>query len=100
MEIKEPAVDYAKQRYTIEEYLQLERLSDRKHEYYKGDIFAMVGAGTRHNIIASNIQGEVYAQLKDSPCRSYGSDMRTHIPDNTFIHLSRYFSLLRRYGLI
>lgn len=83
MEVKEPAVAYEKRRYTIEEYLQMERLSEYKHEYYQGEIFAMAGASHRHNIIASNIQGEVYARLKGSSCRPYGSDMRMHIPENT-----------------
>jgi Uma2 family endonuclease len=81
--IKEPAVDYTKQRYTIEEYLEMERASDVKHEYYQGEIFAMAGAGPEHNIIFSNVFGELYASLKGKPCRPYGSDMRIHIPENT-----------------
>jgi Uma2 family endonuclease len=83
MEIKEAAVDYSKQHYTIEEYLQMERASDAKHEYYKGEIFAMAGAGKMHNIVFSNVFGEIFALLKNNPCRPYGSDMRIHIPGNT-----------------
>jgi Uma2 family endonuclease len=83
MEVKEPAVAYGKQKYTIEEYLQMERLSDVKHEYYKGEIFAMAGASDPHNIIAVNLTGELYIKLKGSGCRPYGSDMRMHIPENT-----------------
>lgn len=81
--INEPAVDYTKQRYTIEEYLEMERASDVKHEYYQGEIFAMAGAGPEHNLIFSNVFGELYASLKGKPCRPYGSDMRIHIPENT-----------------
>ena len=81
--INEPAVDYTKQRYTIEEYLEMERASDIKHEYYQGEIFAMAGAGREHNLIFSNVFGELYASLKGKPCRPYGSDMRIHIPENT-----------------
>jgi Uma2 family endonuclease len=83
MEINEPAVAYGKQKYTIEEYLQMERLSDQKHEYYKGEIFAMAGASNRHNIIFSNLFIRAGSQLLNSPCRPYGSDMRIHIPENT-----------------
>ncbi|HEY8896210.1 MAG TPA: Uma2 family endonuclease [Niastella sp.] len=81
--INEPAVDYTKQRYTIEEYLEMERASDIKHEYYQGEIFAMAGAGPGHNLIFSNVFGELYVSLKGKPCRPYGSDMRIHIPENT-----------------
>jgi len=82
-EVKEPAVSYNKQHYTIEEYLQMERASNVKHEYYQGEIFAMAGAGHRHNIIFSNFFVSAGAQLLNSPCRPYGSDMRMHIPENT-----------------
>lgn len=83
MEVNEPAVAYGKQKYTIEEYLRMERASDEKHEYYKGEIFAMAGASNRHNVIFSNLFIRAGAQLLNSPCRPYGSDMRIHIPENS-----------------
>jgi Uma2 family endonuclease len=83
MEVKEPAVAYDKQKYTIEEYLQMERASDVKHEYYQGEIFAMAGASSRHSFISSNLIAELHARLKTSPCFPHGSDMRIHIPENT-----------------
>lgn len=82
-EVKEPAVAYEKQKYTIEEYLQMERASEVKHEYYQGEIFAMAGASNRHNVISSNLIAELHSRLKTSPCFPYGSDMRIHIPENT-----------------
>ena len=83
MEIKEPAVAYDKQKFTIEEYLQMERASDVKHEYYQGEIFAMAGASPRHSFISSNLITELHNRLKTSPCFPHGSDMRIHIPENT-----------------
>src|SRR5581483_11785323 len=83
MEVREAAVTYEKRKYTMEEYLQQERASVQKHEYYKGEVFAMAGAGHRHNLIFTNTFGELYARLKNSPCRPYGSDMRIYIPENT-----------------
>ena len=82
-EVKEAAVSYSNQYYTVEEYLEMERASNVKHEYYQGEIFAMSGASHRHNIIFSNVFGEMCMQLKNSSCRPYGSDMRMHIPENT-----------------
>ena len=82
-EVKEAALDYSKKRYTIEEYLEMERASDVKHEYYQGEIFAMSGASPRHNWMFTNIFLDLGIQLKDKPCRPYGSDMRMHIPENT-----------------
>lgn len=83
MEIKEPAHAYNKKFYSIEEYLQMENEALEKHEYYKGEIFAMSGAGNRHNIISVNIIASLYNALKGKSCQPFGSDMRIHIPENT-----------------
>lgn len=55
MEVREPAHAYQEGVYTILEFLEMENAATQKHEYYKGEIFAMSGAGARHNIIAVNI---------------------------------------------
>src|SRR5687767_754714 len=81
--VREPIVAYGKKNFTIEEYLQFERTSEQKHEYYKGEIFTMAGAGIRHNLIFSNLFGSLAYKLKSGHCRPFGSDMRIHIPENT-----------------
>jgi Uma2 family endonuclease len=80
---KEPAVDYNKRKYTIEEYLESEAKSDIKREYYRGELFAMSGAAVSHNIIAANLFIGLGVRLKGKPCRPYSSDQRIHIPENT-----------------
>jgi len=83
MEVKEPAHAYQKKFYTVQEYLEREKDSLQKHEYYKGEIFAMAGAGPRHNIISVNILTSLSIKLKGKNCRPYGSDMRINIPENS-----------------
>lgn len=83
MQAQEPALAYNRKHWTIEEYLQMEMVSDVKHEYYRGEIFAMSGALQPHNAISSNVHAELRAKLKGKGCRPYGSDMRIHIPSNT-----------------
>ncbi len=83
MEIKEPDHAYQERFYSIREYLEMENAAVEKHEYYKGEIFAMSGAGPRHNIISINIILSLGNSLKGRSCQPYGSDMRIHIPENT-----------------
>jgi len=64
---------------TPEEYLALERKSEIKHEYFGGEIFAMVGASKRHNLITANIIRVLGNQLLDRPCNVYPSDMRVKV---------------------
>jgi Uma2 family endonuclease len=83
MEVREPAVAYGKQKFSIEEYLEMEETSIEKHEYYKGEIFAMSGAKVPHIAISKNLSGSLYVKLKGKKCQPYGSDLRIHIQSNT-----------------
>ena len=83
MEVREPAVAYGRQRYTIEEYLEMENAATEKHEYYEGEIFAMSGAKGPHVIITKNLTVELGIKLKGKPCQPFGSDGRIYIPENT-----------------
>ena len=83
MEVHEPTPAYKRQFVSAKEYLEQEKMSLEKHEYYKGEIFAMAGAGNRHNVIFSNVFLAIGNALKGKNCRPYGSDMRIHIPENT-----------------
>lgn len=47
-----------KTKMTPEEYLEFEKTSELKHEYFDGKLFAMVGARKNHNWISSNIVRE------------------------------------------
>ena len=64
---------------TPEEYLATERRSEVRHEYFAGEIFAMVGASKRHNIITTNIIRVLGNQLINRPCNVYSNDMRVKI---------------------
>ncbi len=75
-EWREPALAYNKKKWTEEEYLQLEHASLDKHEYYRGELFAMAGAGRVHNIISVNLLTVLRTQLKGKCCRPFGSDTR------------------------
>ena len=83
MEIKEAAIEYGKQKISIEDYLMMENASLEKHEYYQGEVFAMAGAKVQHNKISKNLFGTLFGKLKGKRCQPYGSDQRIHIPANT-----------------
>lgn len=82
-DIREPIPAYGKEKLSIDEFLIFERDSLQKHEYYQGEVFAMSGAGRRHNILFVNVLGHLINKLKGKNCRPFGSDMRLHIPENT-----------------
>ncbi|PDW01447.1 Uma2 family endonuclease [Candidatus Viridilinea mediisalina] len=64
---------------TEEAYLQQERTSTQKHEYFAGRIYAMAGASEVYNLLALNIAALLRAHVRGRPCRAYPSDMRVKI---------------------
>ena len=84
MEINEPAIAYSSKReFSIAEYLEMENAVTEKHEYYQGEIFAMSGTKSKHNIVIGNLSYYLRQKLQGKPCRPFGSDMRIHIEKNT-----------------
>jgi Uma2 family endonuclease len=83
MDVNDPQIAYKKAKYSIEEYLAMEKESIEKHEYFQGEIFDRAGAGPRHNVIFKDLFIHLGNKLMGGPCQPYGSDMRIHITKNT-----------------
>ena len=69
-----------KRRYTLEEYLALERESDEKHEFWNGEIFAMSGGTLPHDLIMDNVFNRLHSQLIDKDCRVFSSNRQIKVP--------------------
>jgi len=65
--------------WSVEEYLASERVSEQRHEYLDGAIYAMAGASVAHNLIVGNTLAALHSQLRQRPCQVYPSDMRVKV---------------------
>lgn len=74
------------QRLTIAEYLAFERQSETRHEFLDGEVFAMPGASRAHNLIAGNVFGEIWSQIRKRPCEAYKEGMRVRTPSGLFTY--------------
>lgn len=74
---------------SVNDYLAGELVSETKHEFLGGVIYAMARARNVHNLIATNILGELHSQLRGKPCRPYNSDTKIRIQLPT--HLRFYY---------
>ena len=59
-----------------EDYLKDEEISDVKHEYFDGEIFAMSGGSVNHQRLTINISSEFSNHLKGTQCEAFSSDMK------------------------
>lgn len=81
---------------SVEGYLAGERVSQQKHEYLAGVIYAMAGTSIGHDRIANNIVRELGNQLRGRRCEVFSSDVKVRIRSNgRVLLLSRRDSGLR-----
>lgn len=59
-----------------QEYLENEKVSDIKHEYFNGKVFAMSGGSINHQRLTGNVFAEFRQHLKGTPCEAFSSDIK------------------------
>jgi len=77
-------MNFAAQEYLIPvpEYLEGEQHSDIRHEYLAGRVYAMAGAGEKHNRISLNIAFHLRAAARGKECGVFISDMKVRVKQN------------------
>ena len=74
----EQPVGYALQRPAMSaaEFLAWDAGQTVKHEFVRGEVFAMAGGEDRHATVAGNLYMALRQHLRGSACRVYGSDVK------------------------
>lgn len=71
---------------TLEAYLAWEEDQAERHEFYRGEVFAMVGGRRVHGCLVANIAGELRSRLKGTPYRVFAESMKLQIADDTVLY--------------
>lgn len=69
-----------KHRYTLEEYIELDKNSEERYEYFDGEVFAMAGGSIEHGTISANVVRALGNRLAGRHCRALTSDVRVKVP--------------------
>lgn len=64
---------------SYEQYLAAERASAVRHEYLRGEVFAMAGGTPEHAALAMAIGVQLGTALGNRSCRVFGSDLRVRV---------------------
>lgn len=73
-------------RYTVAEYLALEDASEVRHEFYRGEIFAMAGASLSHNRIIGNGYRALGDQLGTTGCEVFLDGALVKVDDTCILY--------------
>jgi Uma2 family endonuclease len=69
----------ARQRFSFDEYVELEAIATGKHEFLDGEVWAMAGGSPAHAAIAGNLIRLLGQALLGRPCRVFTSDLRIRV---------------------
>jgi Uma2 family endonuclease len=76
----------ARPRWTVEDYLAMERTSEVRHEYIDGEVYALAGGTRAHGRLAIRLGGLLDAALGDGPCGVYSSDVRIQVTPARYLY--------------
>lgn len=74
------AVPVSKKKYTLEEYLELDKNSEERYEYFDGEVFAMAGGSPNHARAGGNVYALLQQRLRGSKCEAFNSEMKIKVP--------------------
>ena len=66
-------------KYSLEEYLEIERNSEEKFEYWDGNVWSMAGASPEHERVVSNMIFHLRTIL-ERRCSVFGSNLKVKVP--------------------
>ncbi|MEK6320245.1 MAG: Uma2 family endonuclease [Acidobacteriota bacterium] len=69
-----------KERFTLEEYIEFDKNSEERYEYFDGVVVSMSGGTLAHNRIARNLTTGLTNRLEGQGCEVLPADMRIKVP--------------------
>ena len=92
------ALPEPQQFYSLNDYFALESTDDQRHEYYRGEIFAMSGGSVNHNRISVTLAAMLTGALVGKPCEVFVADLRLLVKNRpvSYTHLDVYKRQRRR----
>ena len=75
-----------KPKLTLQEYLDWENSQVGKHEFHRGEIFAMTGGRRTHHRVLLNLVRHIGVQLDGSGCQVFADSMKVQVADDTILY--------------
>lgn len=69
-----------KLKYALEEYLELDRNSEERLEYWDGEVYSMSGVSRKHARLEVRLSNLLDSQLSEKDCEVFPANMRIKVP--------------------
>ena len=74
------------QELTLAAFLDWENAQPERHEFHRGEVFAMVGGRRSHGRVVLNLARRLAEQLDASPCQVFAEAMKVQVADDTILY--------------
>ncbi|MFT3819146.1 MAG: Uma2 family endonuclease [Rubrivivax sp.] len=71
---------------TIEDFLAWEEAQPERHEFYRGEFFAMVGGRRVNGLVTGNLYAALRSRLAGTPCRAFFESMQLQVADDAIFY--------------
>lgn len=71
-------------RYSVAEYMALEARSDIRHQYYKGEVFAMAGGTLNHSSLILRCASQLMAATEPRGCRVFAESVQLMVAEGEY----------------
>ncbi|MHB1897826.1 MAG: Uma2 family endonuclease [Metallibacterium sp.] len=71
---------------SLQAFLDWENQQPGRNEFYRGEVFAMVGARRVHGIVALNVATALKMRLQGKPCRAFIESMKVRVADDAVFY--------------
>jgi len=65
--------------YTYDDFIEWENRQPIRHEFIRGEVFAMTGATDLHNELSGNLYTLLRQHLRGTPCRVFLADVKVRV---------------------
>jgi Uma2 family endonuclease len=71
---------------TLAEFMGWEQAQTDRHEFWRGEIFAMVGATARHNRVILNLASRINDHLDGTSCQVFAENMKVQLANEGILY--------------
>ena len=71
---------------TLQAYLEWENAQPDRHEFHRGEIFAMTGGRRTHGRVLTNLVRFLGNHLEGSACQVFADSMKVQVADDTILY--------------
>lgn len=71
---------------SLAEFMAWEVAQPDRHEFFRGDTFAMTGGSARHNRVVLNLASRLADHLDGTPCQVFAESMKVQLADEAVLY--------------